>query len=238
MSRWEQLLVVQELDTTVDQLRHRLRTLPERAELEQLALRRTAIESELAREADRRDELRRSQRRLEDEIATINDKIVHDDKALYAGGITAPKDLQALQDEIASLQRRVRSLEDDELEIMELAEPVDAEMARLEAERTALDADSDRLVTAIAEAEIAIEGELVTEQAARDAAVSDVPPDMVSEYEQLRPQFGGIAIARLVGHSCGGCHLALSAVEIDRIKKLGADDPAHCEECGRLLVHT
>jgi predicted nucleic acid-binding Zn-ribbon protein len=31
--------------------------------------------------------------------------------------------------------------------------------------------------------------------------------------------------------------LTLSAVEIDRIKKLPVDEPATCEECGRMLVH-
>jgi hypothetical protein len=39
-----------------------------------------------------------------------------------------------------------------------------------------------------------------------------------------------------VGSACQGCHLALPAVEVDRIRKLSVDEAVHCEECGRLLV--
>lgn len=238
MTRWNQLLLVQQHDTTVDQLNHRLRTLPERAELGELGDRITTVEADIARNRARRDDLTRSQRRLEDEIATLGEKIASEDKALYAGAITAPRDLQALQDEIGSLQRRVRTLEDEELEIMELAEPVDAEHEQLTAERERLDAESNRLIAAIAEAESAIEVDLGAEQAGRQEAAEGIGADLLGEYEGLRRRLGGIAVAPLVGSSCGGCHLTLSAVEVDRIKKLDADEPAHCEECGRLLVRS
>jgi predicted nucleic acid-binding Zn-ribbon protein len=62
------------------------------------------------------------------------------------------------------------------------------------------------------------------------------PNDLLEEYAGLRKRLGGIAIARLVGNSCGGCHLQLSAVEVARLKKLAPDEPANCEECGRLLA--
>jgi uncharacterized protein len=53
----------------------------------------------------------------------------------------------------------------------------------------------------------------------------------------LRHDLGGIAVARLVGTNCGGCHLTLSAVELDRIRHEPGDAVVICEECGRLLVH-
>ena len=43
-------------------------------------------------------------------------------------------------------------------------------------------------------------------------------------------------VAKLEGSSCRGCHLQLSAVEVERIRKLAPDAMAHCEECGRILV--
>ena len=52
----------------------------------------------------------------------------------------------------------------------------------------------------------------------------------------LRSRLGGVAVARLVGKTCQGCHLQLSAVEIDRIRRLDVDELVHCEACGRLLV--
>jgi predicted nucleic acid-binding Zn-ribbon protein len=46
------------------------------------------------------------------------------EKQLYSGAVTAPRELQALQDDVASIRRRIGQIEDAELEIMELTEPV------------------------------------------------------------------------------------------------------------------
>ena len=81
-----------------------------------------------------------------------------------------------------------------------------------------------------------IEADLERVRTERAAIAGEVEPELLAEYDRLRPQSGGIAIARMVGGSCGGCHLSLSAVEVDRIKKLPPEAPAHCEECGRLLA--
>jgi predicted nucleic acid-binding Zn-ribbon protein len=119
---------------------------------------------------------------------------------------------------------------------MELTEPVESERAELVAERERLGSESRRLdgERAVAEGEIATE--LAAVRSERDAAAAQVPDDLWPEYDRLRARLGGVAIARLVGSTCQGCHLALPAVEIDRIRRLSLDEPVHCEECGRLLV--
>lgn len=236
MSRWEALLALQEHDTRVDQLVHRRAALPARGELDEAMAGVAKLEQQVAQVEASRHELARAQQRLEDEIATVGAKATQHDKTLYSGTIGNPRELQALQDEIASLKRRISQLEDQELEIMEQIEPLDADLAQLAAERAQLDERAAGLRAQIAEAEVAIDAELDEVRAARAQAQAAVEPDLLTEYEQLRPQSGGIAIARLSGRSCGGCHLELSAVEIDRIKKLPAEEPVHCEECGRLLA--
>jgi predicted nucleic acid-binding Zn-ribbon protein len=236
MSRWDALLAVQEHDTTVDQLNHRKKTLPARAELDQLMARVSGVDAQIADVEGRRAELGRAQQRLEDDISLINDKATEHDKLLYSGSISNPRELQAMQDEIAALKRRIRQLEDQEIELMEQIEPLDADLVRLTAERTAIDESGGSLRGAIAEDEIAIDAELADVLAERDVVAAEVDPDLLTEYEAMRPKMGGIAIARLVGGSCTGCHLSLPAVEVARIKKLPPEEPARCEECGRLLA--
>jgi uncharacterized protein len=236
MSRWESLLAVQQHDTHADQLVHRAETLPERAELAAVAEQTSAIDRQLATVDERRGELTRNQQRLEDEIASLTDRANKAEKQLYSGTVTNPRELQALQDDVASIRRRIAQLEDDELEIMELAEPVDAQRAELAAQREQLDGEARRLTARLAEAEAEIDAELTTVRAERERAAADVPGDLWGEYDALRSRLGGVAIARLVSSTCQGCHLALPAVEIDRIRKLGLDEPVHCEDCGRLLV--
>jgi uncharacterized protein len=236
MSRWAALLAVQEHDTRTDQLNHRIETLPLRSDLAQLEDDVRAVDDQLVVAQRRRDELGRSQQRLEDEIASLTERANQAEKQLYSGSVTNPRELQALQDDVASIRRRIGQLEDDELEIMELVEPVDAERAQLTGERERLDAEGARLRTALGEAESELAAELAAVQAERDAAAAEVPDELWPEYDKLRARFGGVGIARLVGSTCQGCHLALPAVEVDRIRKLPLDEAVHCEECGRLLV--
>ena len=119
---------------------------------------------------------------------------------------------------------------------MEQIEPLDAQLATLAASRATLDERGSGLRAQIAEEEVAIEAELEQVRRERDALAGTVDAELLAEYDDLRKRSGGIAIARLVGGSCGGCHLSLSAVDVDRIKKLAPDAPAYCEECGRLLA--
>lgn len=236
MSRWDALLALQEHDTSIDQLTHRLATLPARGELDAAMAELAALEGRVATVERERHELARAQQRLEDEITSVSDKANQHDKALYSGTIGNPRELQAMQDEIASLRRRVSQLEDQELELMEQIEPLDADLARMGEERAAIDARAAALRAQIAEDEVAIGAQLDAVRAERAELVHGVEPELLAEYDSLRPHSGGIAIARLVGGSCGGCHLALSAVEVARIKKLPPEEPVHCEECGRLLA--
>ncbi len=236
MSRWEALLDVQEHDTTLDQLVHRQRTLPARAQLAGVMAEIAKVASRTAEVESARRDLARDQQRLEDEIASIGAKAEQHEKNLYGGGVSNPRELQAMQDEIASLQRRISQLEDQELEVMERIEPLEADLAQLTGQQAALDEQAAGLRAGIAEDEVAIDEQLAAVRAERDALVAGVEPELLAEYEQVRKQSGGVAIARLVSGHCGGCHLALSAVEVDRIKHLPPDAPAHCEECGRLLA--
>ncbi len=229
------LLDVQAHDTKLDQLRHLSENLPARIERNAARQALDALDGQLAVTQAQRDELARQQKRLDDEIATIGDKRTQVNTALYSGSVTNARELQDLTEEIEALSRRITSLEDDDLEIMEKLEPVDASVSTLIADRASATANLEaaELRLTAAEAELAVD--LETEMAARTAVAADVPAELLSEYESLRGGRGGIGVARLIGTQCGGCHLTLSAMEAARIRKSAAE-VTHCEECGRLLV--
>lgn len=237
MSVLEQLLSVQEHDTVIAQLRHRRETLPERAALVALADRTAELERRRSEVTASRDELVRDQRRLEDEIAAVEAKIAEVDGQLYGRSVTAPRELQALQDEVAALRRRTDDLETRLLELMTALEPLDDTLAALDADEAVQGQERTRLEAELGAGEAEADADLTAQQAERDDLASSLPADQLAEYERLRDRMGGIAIARLVGSSCGGCHLALSAVDLDRLRKLPPDQPGLCEECGRMLVH-
>ncbi len=237
MTVFDDLFAVQEHDTRADQVRHRLAHLPERAARVAHLDAAATFERETDELRSQRDAIARDQRRLEDEVASVEAKAAEVDKTLYSGTITAPKELQAFQDDIASLKRRQGQLEDEIIELMEQIEPLDEQLASRAEERARSVTEGARLEAALVE----VEAELVVEQrqldAERAALVSAIPADLLAEYDTLRSQLGGVAIARLVGSNCGGCHLTLSAVALDTIGHQSSDVRAYCEECGRLLVH-
>lgn len=236
MTELHQLLSVQDHDTRIDQLNHRRATMPERTRLEGLQRTGSELAASITRLTEERAVLAQQERRLEDEIALVEDKRRTVDVALYGGTVSNPRELQSMQEEISALARRQGQLEDQAIEIMEQIEPLEARLAELADQAKANEVDTERATEVLRESERDIEAELVREQADREAAGAGVPADLMAEYGRLRGHSGGVGVARLSGNQCGACHLTLSAVEVARIKKLPAGAVAHCEECGRILV--
>ena len=236
MTELENLLELQANDTAADQLRHRRANLPERAEIDRLtgviAARRTAMEEPVTQ----RGTLGREQKRLEDEIATITTKIASVDAQLYGSSMTSPKEAQALQADLESLKRRQSTLEDEVLELMEQIEPLDVEIGSEESKIAEVEAEIARVRETLTDHEAEIDAEAAGVAAARAPLAAGVGETLLAEYERLRPLHGGVAVARLSGPTCLGCHISLAAAEVDRLRREPADAIVHCPDCGCLLV--
>lgn len=235
-SPFDQLLKIQALDTAVDQLRHKRATLPAREQLAAATAKIAALVNEQSGVQVQRDELTKQQSLLEDEVTLVENKINGETEKLYSGSVTGVKELQGLQDEIASLKRRQSSLEDDIIVVMEAAEPVDAELESIAA-RTASAEDTKRVADdEIAAAELEIDAEVSADEQQRTEAAATVDPGLLATYDRIRDNTGGIGIARFVGGRCEGCHLSLPAMEVDKLKKAAADEIVTCSSCERILV--
>jgi predicted nucleic acid-binding Zn-ribbon protein len=230
------LLEVQALDTRADQLARRRATLPERGALATAEASVRSRSAELDVLTGRAHELERAQKRAEDEIASLEEKARATDRQLYSGSVTAPRELQALQDEAASIRRRIGLREDDVLTGMEELEPVAAEVARLQAARDEASTTAEALREAIAGQEASIDAELAEVASGRMALVAAVPESLVAQYERIRARAGGVGIARLDGHRCTGCHLELPNREVDELRRAAPDAIVLHDECGRILV--
>jgi len=230
------LLEVQGRDTTLDQLAHRRATLPARADLTAVEERLADIAARRARAEDDRRVLSERQGRLESDIAAVARRIHEVEGRMYSGEVSASRELMAMSEEVESLNRRRRELEDMAFEAMAAGEPVDAELAGLAAEQAGAEADAERLRGVIGEAETEIDAEVAAETQARTALAADLPDELTQRYERLRVRLGGVGAARLEHGSCGGCHLALPAVELDHIRRAPPEAIITCEQCGRILV--
>ncbi len=232
----EALLEVQAHDLVIDQLRHRRATLPERAALSAQSHTLAEVGRRLDDNQGQAHELERRQRRLEDETELVVAKAIDSEGRLYSGTVTAPRELQALSAEVEGLRRRQRGFEDEVLEVMEAREPIEAERAHLAGEEQNLRAEGSRLVTLLVAGEGEIDGLIAAELVARERWAQEVPADLLNTYERLRLRLGGVGVARVDAGRCTGCHLGLSAVELDNLRRVGAGAAVRHEECGRILV--
>ena len=231
------LLELQGLDTSLAQIAHKQRTLPEHAELQRLDKEVTALEDERVRAQVAVDDLDRDIARVDKDVEQVRQRADRDRVRLDAG--TGPaKELEALQHELATLARRQGELEDSELALMEQREAaqsiVDGVAGRLS---TATDAQAT-----IGERRDAIVRELTAETAAktqaREPLVARLPADLVALYDKVRESAGGVGAALLRRGRCEGCRLDLSAGDKARVRAADPDEVVRCEECRRILVRT
>ncbi|MGH3884293.1 MAG: zinc ribbon domain-containing protein [Pseudonocardiaceae bacterium] len=229
------LLDLAAVDAELTRAAHRRRSLPELAEIEQadkdlLAGRDSLVAAETAA-----SDLDREIRKLEAEIDQVRAREDRDRGLLDSGSISSGKQLEDLQHELATLQRRQTVLEDDLLEVMERREATGADVDRGRAaltdiERRRLDA-ARRRDDAVADLESTEEHR----QLERATLIGELPADLVALYERIRAQRGtGAALLRQ--QRCGACQLELDRTAVGRLREAAPDEVLRCEECGVLLV--
>lgn len=232
----ETLLLVQERDTALDRLRHRRESMPERAELRARQHDVATSDAAAAEVRAQRDLVHAEERRLDDEARSVGAHAADVDQKLYSGTVSSPRELQAMQADVEMLRRRRAEIEDNELELMEQREVLDAQLEALEAQAASLRDDVTRLEDTIAKSEAEIDAEIASEEAARADAASHTTPALLADYERRRAQNRGIGAARLVGVTCQACHLTIPSTEAERIRRAAGTEAAYCDNCGAILV--
>ncbi|MEM9607917.1 MAG: hypothetical protein AAGA99_10895 [Actinomycetota bacterium] len=234
MSDAAALLALQEIDTRLDQLRHRRATLPDVAELEVVDAEIADIEQAEAADRDELGRLESEQRRLEDEVSGIVDKIAREQQRQST--IIVPREAEAVQAELASLARRQDELEEHILELMEEAEPLsDASAGRQEA-LAGLRGRRDELAGRLAAQQADLDTEIGGVVGERDGIVGGVADQLVGRYDILRERMGGVVVGPMEGSTHTACALQLPPVEVERLAEQPVGSVQPCDECGRLIA--
>ncbi len=231
----EKLLALQALDSSLIQLDHKARTLPVAKLLDDKSIAHaTARDLCVAAETEKSD-IKHELSKSEVDVEQVVSRIDRDEKRLASGQGTS-KELEQLQNELGSLNKRRAELEEIELEVMVRIDALDQRISSLSAERDALHEEVTHLAR---EKEMALD-EI---NRAKNATLSDrallaneVEPELLALYEKVRQNADGIGAARLHAGQCQGCHLTINAADLSRISSLPDDEVVRCEECRRILV--
>jgi predicted nucleic acid-binding Zn-ribbon protein len=230
------LLQLQAHDSAIDRLNHRRGSLPEDARLAELAGALGAVDQLTAERQGSLATVQRDQARLEHEVDMVTGKARTEEERAVSGRVTSPKELTAIQEEVAGLKRRQGTLEDELLELMEQRETLEGELAELATRRDGFTADQAEVTKARDAALVELDRVLDGERTARDRVLPTVGEALRTLYDQVRARQGGVGAAALVGNTCQGCRVSISPVELAAIRKLPPEEIKRCENCRRILV--
>jgi predicted nucleic acid-binding Zn-ribbon protein len=197
---------------------------------------RALVEQAAAEASAAAAELRAQQARLqllELELQSIGDKAQKLERDLYSGRIGNPKELTAMQEDLAALSRQRRRIEDEMLALMEDIERLTARAAVLDAQQAARARELAAHLQQYEERRRALGQEIEALRQAREAQAATIDAELLRRYERLRPRKDGVAVTAVVRGVCEGCHVAIPEGRVAEI--LEGDRIFTCEECGRIL---
>ena len=232
----QDLLELQQVDTTIRQLEHKRANLPEQQQLDDTTATLRKVKSDLVASQSELDTKEREQTRLEGDIAHTESRRKSEDARMYSGAITSDRELDAVRGEISSLKRRKSDLEDELLAVMERVEELTEAIDTLTSREGELQAQVTELSAARDTAAVDIDSELGQGNTKRADVAAKLPEQIIEFYEGMRERKGGLAVAALEGRSCTGCRLELTAVELEELKESADSGLTRCAQCDRILV--
>lgn len=232
------LLDLQVLDSALDRLAHRRRTLPELAEIARLEGLVAAGRDDVVDAETKVSDLTREQDKLESEIAVVRARRERDEQRMASGAVTQSKQLEDLQHEVASLSKRQSDLEDAQLEVMERAEVAQAVLDELLSTREGRTTARAQAAVARDEAMLAFDTELERTRLERTEVAAEIPAALLALYDKIRGAEGGIGAGPIERGRCGGCRLDLMNNEKAEFRAAPVDEVLRHEECTRILVRT
>ena len=171
---------------------------------------------------------------IELQIQGLTQKITEVDTLLYSGKISNPKELTERQDELASLQRRHKGLEEQLMDAMANVEAAQQSVATAEADLVTAQATQQAAHVHLHEERARLDAAIKTELKARKNAMQQVPEQEYVLYKNLRKQKNGQAVALLNGDTCGFCQVEQTTSVAQQVRQ--GQELVYCYSCGRILA--
>jgi predicted nucleic acid-binding Zn-ribbon protein len=228
-SELEQLLILQDRDQKIRQIRTEIETVPlRRSSLEaQLAASRASVEG-LKRRAR---QLEIDRKKLELDVGTRTETISRLKTQQYQ--TRKNEEFRAIGHEIERYENEIRKIEDDELELMVLADKVKADLAEEEKKATAAQNSIARQTADLEEKSNALESQLQGLGKERSELAGKIDEDLLGRFERLFKSKGDAAVVAIEHGVCTGCHMKVTTATAAQVK--AGKEIVSCENCGRIL---
>jgi predicted nucleic acid-binding Zn-ribbon protein len=229
------LLDLQAIDTKLQQLAHRAKSLPQHIALQQLAVENSELLVTLAEQKGVLEDARLELKRVESDVEVVQARISRDSARLQASSST--KDVAALEQELAALKKRQFDLEEIELTVMERVEEQGAVVGGIGDQVGALQGRMADLEGERDDAMKAIEAEQNNANANRTAIAGKVPDDLLALYEKQRGRYG-VGASHLRGGVSSASGVKLNENDMVAIRVAAPDEVLMCPDSNAILVRT
>jgi len=228
-SELEQLLILQDREQKIRQIRTEIETVP---------LRRKSLEAQLAESKASVETLRHRVRQAE-----VDRKKLELDVGTRAESVSRLKtqqyqtrkndEFQAIGHEIERYENEIRKIEDDELELMVLADKIKADLTAEETKAAATRDSIARQTADLDEKSKALESQLQGLTTERSNLATKIDEDLLARFERLFKSKGDAAVVAIEHGVCTGCHMKVTTATAAGVK--AGKEIVSCENCGRIL---
>ncbi|MFC1679834.1 zinc ribbon domain-containing protein [Elusimicrobiota bacterium] len=224
------LLLLQEQDRRVDELKRGLDKIPPRIE---------AIKAEIENEQARLNELHEKAKRVQVERKEKESGLAQNEEAIrkHQGELNQIKTneaFKALLKEIDGEKAAVGELETEILTLMDEGDALLKEEQALKGELKEFEADKNQEVQSLEDRQGGLENDFKAATAKRAELAGAIPEELGSLYEATRARRNGVGLAQVKqGDICAECNMKLTPQSLINIKK--GTRVELCGSCQRIL---
>ena len=228
----QQLVALQNLDTTIRKLEKELEAIPQRraeieAEFDQRAFEIRALEN-------RRDEAKHSRARLENEVVEQRGRAERAERNLMSS--KKQDEYTAAIREADAARKQISTLETQILETMETLEQTDAALKERADQIASLNSDREARLNLFDDETRAQSEQLAGARSERDKVFAALPKALSSLYSRISARIrDGVAVAEARNRSCTACFMSLRPQVMAEIRR--GEEVITCDNCGRILYY-
>lgn len=231
------LLDLAEVDKNLNRLRHQRAGVPQLKVIEDADAQLSGARNDVIDTQTARNDLGREMARLESDVDSVRSRIERNQQRLESGAISAAKDVNALEHEMQTLARRQSNLEDQELELMERAEALDAQLAEVSKAQQSVEEIRAGAILERDERWSELDQQIAMTQTQRASLAGTFEADLLAVYDKVRAT-GVPGAALMTQRRCGACRMDLAGSELAALSTAAPNEIVRCESCRSIMVRT
>ena len=176
--------------------------------------------------------LQEKQRAAEYTVDDLQAKLKPIQQKLFAGSISNPKELGAMQQQANQIKSHIREEEDKVLDMMGQAEALQNAAAAKAASVDSIEREWSEKRNQLLAEQADLLAAVDSERKKKDEILNQIDPAHLQLYEKLRQQKQGNAVAKIEQGRCQGCKITIPVSELSQAR---AGELVQCGSCSRVL---